>query len=686
VSEEYSGADWHEQTGDTLAKTVHGIIDAFRKEQTGRRIRYLHNLSLFEGRRMAGIASADYVSEVGDAGAWYSEDRLRLIRSSVQTAVAEVYARQKPKPQFLTTGADWRTRRRAKRMDKVCEGILAQRQGRWIDVWDLIQDSGNEAALQGIAPIRVLADTEERRIVHELVPHIDLFVDPLEGREPQSLFYAQPIDVNRAIRLWASEDTEVTVVDEDEELSDDEDEDTATPRKPKKQRRRKITREEMFARRRAIRGAPEYWRFDQGRGERPRATRVIRQDVAWRLPLGPDSPGKYSVSIGGISMEESEWTAPFFPFVFLRWEDHRDGFWASGLADEGRQLAADAGELDWRLIRRSIVSSGKRTAYHAEAINEQDLTQNDEETLIKVASGTPLGEAFQESVVPALAAGEFEFAQARKSYFWEAIGISQMSASARREPGIDSAVAQRTLNDTKTGRQLAKARRFEYTFVDLAHQYVWRLSELAENDPEMIVRWPGQTLLREMSVKDALVGYDTFMVRVAPASMLSNDPAGRQQMIQEAFNAGWISADTAKSLTMWPDFEKEMSGGGAETEYIDMLIDRYLDAEADTWEAVDYEPPEGLLMNKQGALLRFLQARWQAKIDRSQVKDKSQADFCIDLLTRYIRELEAELSAMRQAEAALAAPPAAPPGGAPPPTPSALPMAQTEAMPMMPAA
>jgi hypothetical protein len=78
-----------------------------------------------------------------------------------------------------------------------------------------------------------------------------------------------------------------------------------------------------------------------------------------------------------------------------------------------------------------------------------------------------------------------------------------------------------------------------------------------------------------------------------------------------------------------------------------MLLDRYLDADEATFdESVDYESPEGMLMNKERALLRFLQTRFQAKVERA-------PEYNIQLLTRYIREVEAELAASRQAEAAL---------------------------------
>jgi hypothetical protein len=607
-----AAADWAEQEGDELGGTVSRTVDHFRRSQHGRVERYLYNQSLFEGRKISGNANTDYLAADGENGEWSNNDRLRLIRSAVQTACADVYARQKPKPQFLTSGADWRVRRRAKKWDKICEGLLAQRQGRWIDMWAMSADAAVEAVLQGIGPIRVMWDETQERITHELVPHIDLFVDPLEGREPQNLFYAQPFGEQKALRLWGEEEG--------------------------------ISEEEKYKRIRAIKGAAEYSRFTVSSIDAPRASRIIRQDCAWQLPMGPNQPGKYAIAINGVLMLEAEWTSPAFPFACIRWEDHRDGFWASGLGDEGRVLAADAGELDGRLIARAIVASGKRTYIYKGSVNKQDMMANDEEVIIEVEPGQGLP---SESVVPPFTPGEFDFAQARKQYFWDAIGISQTNAAARREPGPDSGLAIRLQNDINTGRQMQKSKQFENFFVDLAHQYVWRLTEVAETKPEFIVRWPGKTVMNEIKLEDARIPQDSFFIRVAPASQLPNDPSGRQAMIQQAFNSGWITADTAKTLVAWPDLDKELEGTQAEAEYIDSLLDRYLDADEATFDvSVDYESPEGMLMNKERALLRFLQTRFQAKVEKA-------PEYNVQLLTRYIREVEAELSAGRQAEAAL---------------------------------
>ena len=61
-------------------------------------------------------------------------------------------------------------------------------------------------------------------------------------------------------------------------------------------------------------------------------------------------------------------------------------------------------------------------------------------------------------------------------------------------------IAIRTLNDTKAGRQLTKAQRYEQSAVDFGQQHVWRLRELLEVNPKQVVRWKGKNLIREYAV------------------------------------------------------------------------------------------------------------------------------------------------------------------------------------------
>jgi hypothetical protein len=602
---------WHKLPVKEMGPEVARLMDAFKKDQASRRSRYVRNLELYEGRSLGGYSAHAYVS--GSDADWKNPDRLGLLRSAVSSAVANIYAPQKPKPQFQTLGATWATRRKAYRLDRICEGILNQRQGRYVNVWAFIHaEACPEVGGQGVACIKVTADREQKRIAHAVVPHINLFTDPCEGKEPKNLFERAPIEEGLALELF-----------------------------PKAKK--------------AIRGAQPYEWFGKADTRKPRAAKVIEIQYAWRLPFGPDKPGTWCAVINSEVVDHGEWSAPAFPFVFFVWEPHRDGFWASGIIDEGQHIALEASEIDQRLFYRELVASGKKIYYQRDSVKADDLALNDAVVAVPYDGSQPP----VESVATPFNPMELEYKDGKVREFWDAIGISQVSAAARREQGVSSGVAIMTLNDTKAGRQLPKAQRFENLFVDLAHQYVWRLRELGEEDPDFMVTWPGKSILRQEKWADADVEDDSFSITVAPSANLPHDPAGRQETVQQLYAGGLISQERCLELMGWPDTDPEMHN--QESEYLDSLIERYLDAEPDKWEAGDYEAPEGFIFNKLGALKKFTSAWFRAKVDQRALppEERAVAEFNIKLLTRYIRELDA-----------LMKPPPAPPGAAPMPGPA----------------
>lgn len=601
---------WYDLSSKDMGGELASLIDGYKQSQSGRRSAYVRNLELYEGRILGGYSAHGYMQEPTAL----LVDRLGLVRSAVATAVSTIYAPQKPKPQFQTLGATWATRRKAYKLDRVVEGILNQRQGRYINVWAMMADVAVDAVLHGTGVLKVVANRAKKRIDHEWIALPDLFVDPAEGRNPQCMYERGKID-------------------------------------------RAAARLKYPGAKRAIDAAPAYEWFGATHSGMRRNNDIIEIKYAYRLPQSADEPGKMATVIGDAVVDESEWTAPAFPYMFLVWEPWRDGFWASGVADEGGRQAEECADLDARLMARQLIASNKKIYYREASCNPEDLVMNDAAVAVKVNAGA---EFPQETVVPAFTPMDLDFLREKKTNFWDSLGISQVSAAARREQGVQSGIAMMTLNDTKAGRQLIKAQRYEQAYVDLAHQYVWRLRELAEEDKDFMVTWPGKTLMRQVKWSDADAQDDEFSVSVAPSSSLPHDPAGRQEMVQTLYNGGLISQETAKGLIGWPDLDSELNIENAEYEYVDQLIERYLDADPETWGAGDYEAPEGFIMNKMQALRRFSAAWFRARIDQRSLRDeeeKQKAEFCIQLIVRWVTELDALMVKENADAAALAAPP-----------------------------
>lgn len=629
TAKDLTGTPWSKLPVTEMGPAVQRLIDGFRREQSGRRVRYRRNLELYERRKWN-----DYGTYTEGVSEDFERDRLGLIRSAIATAVSSVYAPQKPKPQFQTSGATWAIRRRAYKLDRICEGIINQRQGRWINVWALMTDAGCEAAVQGVACIKVYSDMANKRVAHKLIPHPDIYFDPTEGREPRNMWHREPISQTDALQLW-----------------------------PKAKS--------------AIMGAQPY-EWLGGKQSKPRETNTIELQYAYSLPASSDEPGKWCAVISGTVVDSGEWDAPSFPIVMLGWEPHREGPWYSGVVDEGAGQAEFCSELYLRLRYRVIVASGKKIYYQRDTVKPDDLAMNDAVTGVPYEGSQPP----VESVTPPFTNTEVEFLQYSVQNFWDSIGISQVSAAARREQGVSSGIAMMTLSDTKAGRQLVKAQRYEQAYVDLAHQYVWRLRELASEHKDLIVQFAGKKLIREIKWTDADVEDDMFSVTVGASSALPHDPAGRQQMVSEMFQQGLISPETTKTLIGWPDLDNELNLETSVQEYVDALIERYLDADQETWNSAKYQAPEGYLPNKPAAMLRFASALYKARTDQMTLppEESAKAEFNMGLLIRWISELDALMNPKPTAVPGGGVPGAPtlpagplPPGALPPPHPGNLP-------------
>ncbi|TAK10556.1 MAG: hypothetical protein EPO32_14585, partial [Anaerolineae bacterium] len=53
---------WFELTGDDQAAAVSTLIDGYKRDQAGRRERWIRNLELFEGRKLGGYSAHGYYS------------------------------------------------------------------------------------------------------------------------------------------------------------------------------------------------------------------------------------------------------------------------------------------------------------------------------------------------------------------------------------------------------------------------------------------------------------------------------------------------------------------------------------------------------------------------------------------------------------------------------------------------
>jgi hypothetical protein len=608
---------WAIEDAEDMGAEVYKIGSALERDQAGRRARWLSCIQAYEGRTLDSLYADAYSRSEPREDLTYN-----LHRRGVHTAVAQISGRQKPKAQFQTSGADWGTQRRARKLDKICESQLHQRQGRYQNGWELMATALKDAAIGGDGVVKVYACKD--RVVYERKRAHELYVDPLEARsgDPQNLFDVYRMEVDKAIEEFCNEPND----------SDGN-----------------------AARKLALESAPDVPIEGQAYAQQaPRVTKSVRIVEAWRLPPDGQEGGKHVFAMQGKLLFSEDWERDGFPFVFMRWAPEQDGFWSQGVIEEGASIVEEVNKGARRLSTRVRLCAQKRTFYYAGSVEEEALQANDDEVLVEVTPGSGFP---QESVVPPFTPAEAQWLdQNIQRYYDIGTGISQQAATSRKEPGVNAAVAMRTLNDLNTVNLSPQAKMYEQAFVDLANLTVTCMREVATSRRGFTVRWRGKFFLDEIKWGDAKLDDDMYEISVAPASSLPNDPAGRLEMVQELFSAGIITPITFKNLLGWADLESELNSESAEYEYTAELLDRFVfDLEPGNDNQFEgYESPEGFIIDKQRAMIQAVSKYFEAKRRRA-------PQWNVDLVKRWIEELD-EL--IQRASAAANAQPAGM-GGAP---------------------
>lgn len=617
---------WFRQTGEECALQVVAICDALRAaDGADRRTRYFSALSRYEARSLSNESMRP------DGGVLAFDDELyNVSRSAVDTAQAEIASRQRPKPMFLTTGADWRTKRKAKKLDKCVEAQLHLRQGaRYADAWQLTEDVFRDAEIAVGGVIKVVVDIAQERVRLERVPCYEILVDPLEAAkgDPQNWFHVYEMDLDAAIEQFAGDDVEdLTELDR--------------------------TRIRAY-----LEGSADVTRGAAADISMTRTSPVVVIYEAWRMRFSAKKPGKhvFACKAGALCEEEFAYSTP--PLVILTWQSEAFGVWGTGLVESGAAQHDKINEMSEDMHMRLKLCASKYV-YYTPGADIEAMKGNEYVTFVPVTDPSKIP---HETMNPPVTAGEIGMVDREISKYFEIQGVSQVSAEQRHEAGVESAVAQQTLNDIKGVRFLPKARAYELMFVPIGDLIVRGMRDLAVHRPGIIAKWPGAKYLESIKWSDVNMDEDMYWCRVAPVSAMSRDPAQRLQIVEQLVGMGFLSKDKYLELLNMPDLDSVLESDGAETQWVEKLVDRYLDAEDndELKKLGGFTEPDGYLLNPTGALVTVAQHYFASMVD-------DVPNYNANLLRRFMSSLQRLIKTPApQAAAPAAAPGAAAVPGAP---------------------
>lgn len=608
---------WWTLEPDEAAKSIEDIVRLLQGAQAARTAQSKFSARLYGNLPVAGAGAVGLTTaQMGAAlNALKETISYNLVASVGETAQSRL-AKNKPKPFFLTSGGTWEQQRKAKKLNKLVEGIFYETK-----MYDQSPRRFIEAFVFGDGVTHVFE--KNGRVAHEGVLAQELWVDEMEAfyGKPRSLYWIK--DVNKLVLA------------------------------------------EEFPDKRELIMAANVSGDQQIRAQDKRTTEMVTVRQAWHLPSGPKATdGRTIITIDGHALTKmQDWKMDRYPFAFLQYAPRLWGFWGQGGAERLMNIQVEINKL-LRVMQRTLHLGGtvKMWLEMGSKIPPEHMT-NQIATVGQYTGQPPI------YVAPPLIQKEyFEMLEGHINRGYQQEGISQMDASSTKPAGLNSGKALREFVDIGSDRFTTLGQRYQNYHLDVAYLDLAVAKEIAERDGGYEVEVPGKKSVStvKMSAKD--LTEDSYVMQCFPISSLPSDPEGRLQTVQEYAQAGYLTPRQAKKLLDFPDLEQVESLQSAAEDYLTMLLDGIVDDGKPA-----YPEPEDDLQLAMELVTEYIQVGKANHLDDDRLE--MLRDFRAKLIAIAQQARDAQAAQMQQQAALTAA--NAPPQGQPqappvPPAPSPL--------------
>ena len=519
------------QLPSTIAAIVRHIKERTARIETQRQV----SARLYGNLQLQGLQGVGTSRAAVSAPALSDRVTYNVIQSTIDTLVAKI-TKSRPRPLFLTNGGNYKQQRKAKLLNRFCDGITYETQTNK-NAPIIFRD----ACVYGDGFTHVFA--QHGRVKHQRTLATELFVDDVEGfyQDPRQMHRARPIDRSVLISLF-----------------------------PEKER--------------AIKRAQADQTTDIGLGSGQIVADQVTVIESWHLPSGPDAgDGRHVITIPDVVLYSGEWKNDFFPFARMAYNPPLVGYWARGLAESIQNIQLEMNKL-LGMISRSmhLMGTWKIALEYGSKVNSNAIN-NEIGTIVWYKERVPV--YLTPQVVPA----EYYMQLERlKAMAYDQAGISQLSATSEKPAGLNSGAALREYEDVESDRFLRAGEAYADYHLQLARLSIACARDIADADGEFKVKAPAGTFIDEIDWKRIDLSENDYITQLYPVSSLPQDPAGRLQTVSEYVQAGWYSKRVGKKLLSFPDIEQEETLEGAAEARIVKTLESILDGD-------EYEPPDPLM-------------------------------------------------------------------------------------------
>lgn len=535
---------WWLEPDDEMHRHVFGVVNRIRSAQNFREQKNLLFARLYQNTEILGLTGGAF-ARVNETQS-FLENRVsfNVIRSCIDTAASKL-AKNRPRPLFLTQKGNWNMKRRAQKLTQYMEGCFDQMgtgTGDARSLYGIGRRCFVDGGVFGTGVAKFFKDVENATVKAERIFPDELVIDDIEG------IYEQPMQLHQEKMLFR---------------------DAVAGLYPDS--------------RKEIMDCPTG--VSAGVATTTAAD-MIRVIESWHLPSGPGATdGKRCVSIENATLTCKPWEKTYFPFANFRWSPRLMGYFGSGIAEElvGIQLEINKILRNIQIAQHLVAVPQVWLEYQSKALAKHI---NNQIGGIKYYAG-----AKPEFYTPTAMTGEiYQHLESliRKAY--ELIGISQLSAAAKKPAGLDAKVALREFQDIESERFMLAGMRYEDFFMDATWITLDLLDDLAKegHDPTVWIKqgdWDSK-----LKWSDVKMPKNQYVIRPFPTALLPSRPEGKLAQVQEMIQGGMFDREEALELLDYPDIQDTISVKLAPRTDAKRMLERMVDSKAGDPDA--YEAPE----------------------------------------------------------------------------------------------
>lgn len=519
---------WWAMEGKALGASVKQVVETLKQQSIHRHQLNLVHARLYGNVDIASFGARDYTR----SSTWYGRgipNRItyNVVATCIETLGSKI-GKQRPRPTFLTSGGSWKGQQKARKANLWAQGLFYE-----THIHEVAKKVRLSAYTFGTGALKVWVE-KGGKVCIEPVFVDDIYVDDADGiyGKPRQLFTRMIADREVLAARFPKADLAIssaTAPDGTDNVTN------------------------------GVSDVVEVWE-------------------GWHLPSKKGSgDGKHVICTrDGTLLFEEEWPLDCFPIVFRRYRQRVQGFWGQGIAEILTGIQRELNRLNTSVSEQLRRRGRGRIFAQAGSIDENAI-DNSFSPIVKT-KGPPSQVLLIDN--QNAVAGE-EFAQIDRLYTraFQEVGLSELSAAAKKPSGLDAAVALREFNDIESERFAFDAQADENFFLDFTRLAMKLVNTFAKDS---VVRLPSRQFAREVAWKDINVDPDDFVIQMFPVSSLPSHPSARLQRINELVAGQYIDIPTAKRLLEFPDVESEQTLANAALDNIDWCLSKILDDDKPT--------------------------------------------------------------------------------------------------------